>query len=314
LAPGQRGWTALTFVVAAMIGLFGWSSGGKTKQSKLVLRGGQPDDLARTEAVAVAFRYGSGFITLAGRETGGMSMQMPVRRRVARLWLIALFGLATVLAASGPAGAATAFSTLYGFCPGGGTCADGDYPAGYLTMDAAGNLYGATQTGGNANSAGVVFKLTPNQAHSAWTQTVLYSFCPGGGTCADGRGPNGSLITDTAGNLYGTTFTGGNAKGAGVVFELMPNQAHTAWTQSVLYRFCPGGGNCTDGEYPYASLIMDASGNLYGTTRSGGGNDVGVVFQLTPNQAHTAWTQIVLYSLCAGGGTCADGSSPSVGR
>jgi hypothetical protein len=123
-------------------------------------------------------------------------------------------------------------------------------------MDAAGNLYGTTQYGGKGNGGnggGVVFQLTPNHAHTAWTQTVLYALCAGDGTCPDGIAPNASLIADASGNLYGTTLGGGNVNQGGVVFELTPNPAHTAWTESVLYAFCPAGGIC-----PMATALMTA--------------------------------------------------------
>ena len=171
---------------------------------------------------------------------------------------------------------------LYSFCPQSG-CADGSQPVASLIMDAAGNLYGTTVIGGAGvdcagPSCGVVFKLAPDG-----TQTVLYSFCPQSG-CADGAGPRAGLLMDAAGNLYGTTKVGGTggtggAFGQGVVFKLAPDG-----TETVLYSFCSQLPNCTDGATPGAGLIMDAAGNLYGTTALGGiapGNS-GVVFALTP--------------------------------
>jgi uncharacterized repeat protein (TIGR03803 family) len=184
---------------------------------------------------------------------------------------------------------------LYNFCsqP---NCTDGGGLFGGLFMDAAGNLYGATLFGGSSNN-GVVFQLTPNQGHTGWTKTVLYNFCSQP-NCIDGAEPNGGLIIDAAGNLYGTTRSGGSPV-AGVVFELTPNQGRTAWTETVLYNFCSQAPPlCTDGSTPYAGLIMDTAGNLYGTTSADGHWGGGVVFELTPNQDHTAWTQTALTSLC----------------
>ena len=118
---------------------------------------------------------------------------------------------------------------------------------------------------------------------------------------------------DAAGNLYGTTVMGG-AYNRGEVFELTPNAAKTTWTETVLYSFC-GQPRCSDGIYPEAGLIMDATGHLYGTTERGGGGinyDYGTVFELTPNAAKTTWTETVLYSFCSRG-TCTDGAAPTAG-
>jgi uncharacterized repeat protein (TIGR03803 family) len=132
---------------------------------------------------------------------------------------------------------------------------DGANPLASLTRDAAGNLYGTAGNGG-ALGNGVVFKLSP-----AGTETVLYSFTGG----ADGGGPGGGLIRDTAANLYGTTFSGGDdcegSSGCGVVFKLGPSG-----TETVLYSF--NGGD--DGANPLAGLVRDATGNLYGTAVHGG--------------------------------------------
>jgi uncharacterized repeat protein (TIGR03803 family) len=171
-----------------------------------------------------------------------------------------------------------------------------------------------------------VFELTPNAATTKWTHKVLYSFCAQleGGICTDGDVPQARLIMDKAGHLYGTTDGGGAhagpyGDGGGTVFELAPNAAKTIWIHTILYSFCAQTG-CTDGDIPLAGLIMDASGHLYGTTAVGGahsgpsGYGGGTVFELTPNAAKTSWTQRVLYSFCAQGGTsCTDGELPIAG-
>jgi len=188
---------------------------------------------------------------------------------------------------------AQTYSTLYSFTDG----IDGGAPSGKLVSDANGNLYGATYWGGsggdlcgNGNNVGcgTIFELTPN--NGVWTETVLYSFSGG----ADGGDPNSALIFDSAGNLYGTTQSGGNKCSCGVVFELSPGQS--GWTETVLHRF-----SGKDGSNPWAGLTMDAAGNLYGSTTQGGLSDYcypfscGTIFKLSPNAG--TWTFQVIYGV-----------------
>jgi uncharacterized repeat protein (TIGR03803 family) len=140
---------------------------------------------------------------------------------------------------------------------------DGSGPLSGLVLDAKGNLYGTTVNGG-ASNAGTVYKLSQKGE-----KTVLYSFTGG----ADGANPYAGLVMDAKGNLYGTTFAGGASSRFGTVFKV----SHSG-KETVLYSFTGG----SDGANPYASLIMDARGNLYGTTYEGGDWGVGTVFQLTP--------------------------------
>jgi uncharacterized repeat protein (TIGR03803 family) len=170
---------------------------------------------------------------------------------------------------------------------------DGAYPPAGLIIDTNGNLYGTTQAGG-ANSKGTVFKLTPNGV-SGYTESVLHSFVG-----SDGAYPTTSLITDTNGNLYGTT-NGGGANAKGTVFKLTLDGSGS-YTESVLYSF----GTGTDGANPNASLIADTSGNLYGTTQAGGTNNNGTVYKLTPSSSG-GYTESVLYSFSTG----SDGASPA---
>lgn len=152
---------------------------------------------------------------------------------------------------------------------------DGAAPTAGLLADAEGNLYGTTSEGGGRNrdcltGCGTVFKLTPN-LDGTYDERVLYSF---GGS--DGQTPHAGLIADAVGNLYGTTFFGGvilpECGGwCGTVFMLTPSG-----TLRVLHSF-----NFRDGANPTAGLIADAAGNLYGTTRLGGNNNYGTVFELT---------------------------------
>src|SRR5256886_4915096 len=152
--------------------------------------------------------------------------------------------------------------------------ADGAHPDGSLITDSAGNLYGTTDEGGT-NNYGTVFKLSRG-ANGRWTETVLHSF-----NNADGAHPEGSLIFDSSGNLYGTMSMGGSFA-VGTVFELSPGP-HGTWTEKVLHSL-PG----TDGAYPYGGLAFDTQGNLYGTAYQGGHHSqrcyygCGSVFEVSP--------------------------------
>jgi uncharacterized repeat protein (TIGR03803 family) len=171
-----------------------------------------------------------------------------------------------------------------------------NHPNGSPVFDAQGNLYAVSTSGGSAN-LGTVFELSPSP--SGWTLTVLYSFQ--GGT--DGYGPSGSLIFDSKGNLYGTTWYGGGGTGAeciyyiggcGTVFELSPSS--TGWTEKVLYAFA----GTSDGAFPDYNLLIDSAGNLYGTTYNGGATTncsqgCGTVFRLTPSGG--AWHFGLLWAL-----------------
>jgi len=168
---------------------------------------------------------------------------------------------------------------------------DGAVP-GSLTFDGSGNLYGTTAFGG-AHGFGSVFKLAPTP-HGAWQRIILYSFK--GGT--DVAYPNGTLVFDDAGNLYGTTQARSNQSGG--VFELMP-VADGQWTDKVPYDF----KGSPDGYDPMAGVVFDSAGNLYGTTWAGGSNGSGTVFELTPSSGGN-WVETVLYSFSGG----ADGGSP----
>src|ERR1019366_481014 len=154
-----------------------------------------------------------------------------------------------------------------------GNGADGIGPQAGLIFDAVGNLYGTTSLGGTY-SYGTVFELTPAGGGS-WTEKVLYSFCSWT-NCTDGRQPQAGLIFDAAGNLYGTTAFGGYyglQTGYGTLFELTP-AGGGSWTEQVVHNF---NHDFTDGDEPYAGLIVDAAGNLYGTTSGGGTIGYGTV-------------------------------------
>ncbi len=152
--------------------------------------------------------------------------------------------------------------TIYGFTDG----SDGAGPSGVI-VDPSGDLYGATTYGG-AGQGGTIFKLS--HGGGGWSFTTLYNI--------NGTGPCGvrdTLTLDSAGNLYGTTYCDG-AYGYGSIFELTPSGGSYAFTD--LHDFTNG----DDGSYPNGNLVLDAQGNLYGTTFGGGADGGGVVFEVTP--------------------------------
>ncbi|HEY6768115.1 MAG TPA: choice-of-anchor tandem repeat GloVer-containing protein [Candidatus Sulfotelmatobacter sp.] len=168
---------------------------------------------------------------------------------------------------------------------------DGSGPEVAPVMDSAGNLYGITSLFG-ANAEGMAYELSPSS--SGWTYTIIYQFTQ---STASAAWPNGGLILDAQGNLYGVSQFGG-ANNKGTVYELSPGSS--GWTQTVLYSFAGG----SDGESGNGSLIFDSAGNLYGTTNKGGANGSGTVFELSPSAS--GWTEQVLYTFTGG----ADGANP----
>jgi uncharacterized repeat protein (TIGR03803 family) len=140
-----------------------------------------------------------------------------------------------------------------------------------------------------------VYELSP--AASGWTEKTLHHFTGGD----DGGVPYGSLLLDAAGNLYGMASAGGGSTaacryGCGTVFELSPG-TNGQWTGKALHSFSK---NLNDGHYPYAGLILDAAGNLYGSTLEGGGtgkNNRGIVFELRPSADGSGkWTAKILHN------------------
>lgn len=181
------------------------------------------------------------------------------------------------------------FKLLHAFTGG----ADGGRPYSAVTIDAAGNLYGTTFFGGDFNK-GTVYRLSPN-GDGTWTETVLHSFSGGN----DGAGPYDTPIFDASGNMYGTTFNGGATYNTGCVFQLTPNGDGT-WSEKILYTF-------TGEQNPVAGLVMDSTGNFYGTTVYGGPTFRGNVYQLS--QVSGVWTEKILHTFTGS----SDGQVPYAG-
>ena len=204
-------------------------------------------------------------------------------------------------------------TVLYSFCSL-TQCIDGYFPAFRLLMDGHGALYGTTPLGGT-NRGGTVFKLTPPAGDSRqgrWTETVLYSFCALS-NCTDGVGPQGDLIMDQRGAIFGATAGGPISSNlGGTVFKLIPPAPSGGlWTETVLYTFCSL-SNCVDGAEPRAGLLMDQRWALYGTTQAGDTQrpQGGTVFKLTPPSVKGGpWTETVLYKFCSKT-ACLDGAAP----
>jgi uncharacterized repeat protein (TIGR03803 family) len=170
---------------------------------------------------------------------------------------------------------------------------DAFYPIGGVVMDAAGNLYGASENGGT-HDVGTVFKLVPDGS-GGWTESILYSLTGNRNSGPDGAAPVAGVVFDAAGNLYGTTALGGTYLN-GIVFELSPGQGGT-WTEKVIHAFS-GANGCN----PAARLVVDSAHNVYGTTSNqyvvtttctGGGT----VFRLSPSSL--GWTETALHEFSA---------------
>lgn len=198
------------------------------------------------------------------------------------------------------AAASYGYATLHAFCKA-ANCTDGKNPMGGLLMDAAGNLYGTTQNGGKYGY-GLVFKFIPNADKSKYTEHILKNFCAEAG-CPGGSNPAAELIMDTEGNLYGTAL-GGGAYGNGAAFKMKP--VANGWSYSAIHSFCHDAG-CTDGRFPdtgftYAGQSSgapwDGSSPLFATTNSGGANNLGSVYKLSPNGS--GWAYQVIHSFSSG--------------
>ena len=235
-------------------------------------------------------------------------------------------GCGTVFELSPPLtkGGKWTYTILYSFKGG----KDGYLPFGDLVFDGAGNLYGATYFGGGKGTTctpyyqycGTVFKLSPPKTKGgAWTEKVLHSFkgVVAGAQFGDGANPNGGLVLDSKGAIYGTTYFGGNnvkeqceggvgGTGCGIVFVILPPTTKGgAWTEKLLHRF-----DGRDGSNSAAGVVFDGNGNLYGTTYFGPTSGHGLVFKLKkPSATVHSWTETILHLFSDG----SDGGYPRAG-
>jgi uncharacterized repeat protein (TIGR03803 family) len=219
-------------------------------------------------------------------------------KQLSSFWSVSASIIVLMLILTSTASSAVSGRILYRFTGG----YDGGIPYSGLIFDASGNLYGTTSYGGVHVFYGAVFELT--RVNNKWKERVLYSFRGG----KDGGYPLAGVVFDKAGNLYGTTNAGG-AKGFGTVFELTPDKG--GWKESVLYSF--KGSSNGDGQSPWAGVIFDKEGNLYGTTQLGGPGSqtcpagCGTVFRL--NHTTKGWRETVLYAFSGQNGDGAGASS-----
>jgi hypothetical protein len=223
-----------------------------------------------------------------------------------------LVGCGTVYEISPPKekGGAWKETILYSFP----TAKEGYLPNGDLVFNGGGNLYGATTFGGTKGTTcnnffggqcGTVFELIPPKSKGGkWTEKVLHSFASG----TDGANPNGGLVWDGKGNVYGTTFGGGDESGecgtlgCGTAFEIKPPTTKGgAWKEKMLYRF-----HGQDGANPAAGVVFGNNNNLYGTVSAGAFSGNGAVFCLAPTSRGGLWKENVLYRFS----DSSDGTSP----
>lgn len=150
---------------------------------------------------------------------------------------------------------------------------DAGFPYGGLMFDSLGNLYGTTYYDGE-NGLGAVYEVSSN--HGVWSERVLYSFKGG----SDGTGPLSNLVSDNAGNLYGTTSEGGAGCSCGVIFKLAPGMGGN-WTESIAYRF----RGAPDGAFVYNGMVPGTAGKFYGATVHGGLSDDGTIYEFNPTDS-----------------------------
>lgn len=215
---------------------------------------------------------------------------MEHRRRILEVTSLAgALAITMVLALTTLAHAQT-YKVLHNFTNGN----DGATPIAGVTIDGAGNLYGTAYTGGSTGF-GTVYRVM--SSGSSWTFCLLYNLQGWTWTSLDGSDPRSRVVIGPDGGLYGTTHSGGNGQGCrqlhgcGTVFIVKPKTGNIfgPWQETMLYQFGTYDGSNPDN----GDVVFDLAGNLYGTTRNGGVNGQGVVYQLTPNGM--GWTETTLH-------------------
>jgi uncharacterized repeat protein (TIGR03803 family) len=251
-------WSTSQAALAAIMGLLlVGAASASTTQVIYSFAGGNDGEYADTELVVDAAGNLYGTTVQGGKSASGTVFQLS------------------------PSGSGWTHTVLYNFTGG----LDGGEPYKGVTLDAHGNLYGTAVTGGNGpceGGCGVTYMVT--NSGGRWTQTVIHNF-----TGADGSGPGSPVVLDKAGNVYGTTPTGG-ADGLGVVYQL--HNANGQWTLRIIHTFTGGADGATGSA---GRVAFDAAGNLYGVATTGGAHQAGVVYKLTPTPTGE-WGQQTLYA------------------
>jgi uncharacterized repeat protein (TIGR03803 family) len=257
-AKTRRSWSMSGAVVALSASVFLGAASASTNQVIYSFGGGNDGEYADTELVVDASGNLYGTTVQGGLHASGTVFELS------------------------PSKGGWVHTVLYNFAGG----LDGGEPYKGVTLDAQGNLYGTAVTGGNGScegGCGVVYELTNSAGQ--WTQTVIHNFTGGD----DGSGPGSPVVLDKAGNVYGTTPTGG-ADGLGTVYQL--HEVAGEWTLRVIHTFTGGADGATGSA---GRVAFDAAGNLYGVATVGGIHQAGVVYKLTPTRTGE-WNPQTLYA------------------
>lgn len=184
------------------------------------------------------------------------------------------------------------YAVIHNFA--GGTT-DGNFPVAGISLDGLGNLYGQASYGGESGG-GVLFELVP--VSGKWREKIIHPWGRIHDGRPDGTYPYGTLVFDSVGDFYGTALIGGTHGDMGMVFKFVPNSEGTGWVEQSIHGF----GDGTDGQTPLAGVIVDASGNLFGTASKGGTSGDGMVYELIPDGPAYLYRPIYEFSGNSDGG------------